>query len=187
MMVRDSSTSLEMTKSLRERWCSHCRFSFPTKGVDTPSSWAVEKKKKKTPAIKHGKLAFVQQWEKLFCSTGCVIESFAGRVHHKVCDRHLACGEKRSDPRQKSKRDKKATSEFDNCTDPAERVRWHAVATRREIENLLSAVTSKQQPNNKSEDAINVIRKSIRRVHDPSGWTMLSLHVKNFKLHGHLA
>jgi hypothetical protein len=35
------------------------------------------------------------------------------------------------------------------------------MAARREIENLLSAVTSKQQPNNQSEDAIDVIRKSI--------------------------
>src|ERR1700745_4430496 len=61
---------------------SSCRRGFPFSHhrVNAPLTRPVEEEEQKAPAIKHCRLALVEQWKELFDGVRRVIECFTGRV-----------------------------------------------------------------------------------------------------------
>src|SRR5436309_3033618 len=100
-------------------------------------------------------------------------------VGHKVGSGHLTARDECSDPGDETKRDQEAGDQFDPRAQHHDCTLRMAVPARRKTQELLSAMTGKQQSHDQAHDAVNRIGVAIKEVHKPKLITPLS-SVKNF-------
>ena len=86
-------------------------------------------------------------------------------MHHEISDRHHTARDQGREARQQTQGDEEPANQFDVAADHAEGVERHGLRNRWKAQDLLPAVTRKEQAYDQAHDAINRIRETTERFH----------------------